>query len=473
MVIILLVAIAVPITLGLIKQNQDNRQQAAAPGYRAGTAGEIATCKANCPASGWSRTGCLTACEGLEVPDSSGGGDSCTPCTSGQTTSICTRSNGTQYSQSCPTAGNTSQTCGAGGYTNNSHTKRSQGVTGYTHVTCGNGSVCDGGPNAHGAYWCVTEDSSKVGIGDACERDADCSNNRCGANGKCVECQSDGQCKGYEHCTYFNETPNFTCKLDPGACDSNADCSNGQICSASNLCVAAPTATRTPTRTPTPSTTVATSTPTTVAATATRTPTRTLTPSGATATRTPTPSGQQGNMNLNFAVLLPGIGNGGVASGSAATGNNMTPKRPTRQGQIQIFNTNNEQVKSSAVTFTYQTASASAQTGRYTGTVNVTGVSAGTYYIKISMDNTLFTQIPGVVNLTTGNNTLSALTLVPGDLNQDNNLNMSDHSIFVGCYGEKECPAENKTRSDFNDDGVIDGKDYNILIRSFAIRSGD
>jgi hypothetical protein len=62
---------------------------------------------------------------------------------------------------------------------------------------------------------------------------------------------------------------------------------------------------------------------------------------------------------------------------------------------------------------------------------------------------------------------------VPGDINQDNNLNMVDHSIFVGCYGQKPCPQDQKTKSDFNDDGVIDGKDYNILIRSFAIRSGD
>jgi hypothetical protein len=103
----------------------------------------------------------------------------------------------------------------------------------------------------------------------------------------------------------------------------------------------------------------------------------------------------------------------------------------------------------------------------------LTGVTGGIYYVKISMDNTLFTQIPGVVTLQIGNNILSQLTLIPGDLNQDNSLDMSDHSIFVGCYGEKECPAAEKTKSDFNDDGVIDGKDYNILIRSFAIREGD
>lgn len=279
------------------------------------------------------------------------------------------------------------------------------------------------------------DDGGNVGsggkdIGQSCSRDAECKNNRCGVNGKCVECKTDGQCASNEYCTYYNETPNFTCKETQR-----------------------PTATNTPTRTPT-------RTPT-----ATRTPTRTPT-----ATRTPTPTpttgvvaeptttGQQGNMNLALSVTLPGIGTG--------TGSNTSPQRTTREGKIQIFNTNNEQVKNATVSFTFQS-------GVYTGTVNISGVAAGTYYIKVSMDNTLFTQIPGVITLQNGNNTLPALTLVPGDINQDNNLNMSDHSIFVGCYGEKECPAAEKTKSDFNDDGVIDGKDYNILIRSFAIRQGD
>lgn len=186
------------------------------------------------------------------------------------------------------------------------------------------------------------------------------------------------------------------------------------------------------------------------------------------------PGGATGgqNMNLALTVSLPGIGSGQDASTSGTTGNNMNPKRTTRQGQMQIFNMNNEQVKSSAVSFTYSASGSAQQTGVYTSTVNIDGISPGTYYIKLSMDNTLFTQVSGVITLKEGNNTVPRVTLIPGDLNQDNNLNMSDHSIFVGCYGKKECPADEKTRSDFNDDGVIDGKDYNILIRAFAIRAG-
>lgn len=242
-------AVAIPVTLGMVKTEQDNRQEAAQPGYRAGTAAEISACKTGCnnqyEAGSNMRTWCRQSCDGLEVPITNGA-DSCTACTNGETVSVCTKANGDQYEQSCPTTENTSQTCGAGGYTNNSHTKRSQSVSGYTHVSCSNGSVCNGGPNEQGAYWCVTETSSKKSIGVACERDADCSNNRCGANGKCVECKSDGACLAYEHCTYYNETPNFTCKLDPGACKTKDDCASGQVCNSSNLCVAG-TSSSTPT----------------------------------------------------------------------------------------------------------------------------------------------------------------------------------------------------------------------------------
>jgi hypothetical protein len=191
------------------------------------------------------------------------------------------------------------------------------------------------------------------------------------------------------------------------------------------------------------------------------TPTATKTPTG---TRAPSPTGTvtttqpAGSMTLAIRATLPGIG--------SRTGDNTTPRNPSRPAQVQIFNTNNEQVKNATATLTYQN-------GTYSGSTNISGLSAGTYFIKVSMNNTLFTQLPGVTNLVVGNNTLASIELVPGDVNQDNNLNMVDHSIFISCYGQKQCPQDQKTKSDFNDDGVIDGKDYNILIRSFAIRSGD
>jgi hypothetical protein len=154
---------------------------------------------------------------------------------------------------------------------------------------------------------------------------------------------------------------------------------------------------------------------------------------------------------------MPGIG-------GSQSGNNTNPAQTTRAGNVQVFNTNNESVKSGQVTLTYTN-------GIYKGTVEMTNLTEGYYYVKVGMDNTLLSQLPGIIHLVHGVKTLDSIELVPGDLNQDNKLSMEDYSLFVACYGSKTC--NQKRQADFNDDGQVQGIDYNILLRSFAIRSGD
>ncbi len=167
-------------------------------------------------------------------------------------------------------------------------------------------------------------------------------------------------------------------------------------------------------------------------------------------------------INLAVSVEMPGIG--------TRTGDNRNPARTTRTGKVEVYNTQNEKVKEGDINFTFTLASQSAV---YNGTVEMTNMAEGTYYVKVRFDNTVFEQLPGVYNLKKGNNTLPTIALAPGDLNQDNNLDMQDYSVFVSCYGDKNCGDNTKKLADFNDDGKVDGVDYNILIRSFAIRSGD
>ncbi len=209
------------------------------------------------------------------------------------------------------------------------------------------------------------------------------------------------------------------------------------------------TPTRTPTRTPIPTTTVP-------GGGTTLTPSTTI-PGGGTSTLTPStsPTGSQGDMTLAVSATLPGIG--------SAQGNNNSPKNTTRPANIQILNNTNEIVKEASVNLNYAN-------GTYKGTASLSGVAAGSYTIKIKMENTLYTRISGIVNLKLGANTLNSVMLIPGDLNGDNILDMRDHSIFVKCY-QGEC--NEKGLADFDDDGKLSGFDYNILIRSFAIRQGD
>ncbi len=174
-----------------------------------------------------------------------------------------------------------------------------------------------------------------------------------------------------------------------------------------------------------------------------------------TATLTPTPSLSPNNVNLVVNATLPGIG--------TSAGDNQNPLHPTRSGSIAVYDVNNHQLFHNSITFVYNQ-------GMYTGSVP-TNLSPGVYSIKIRLDNTLWRSIPGVQTLKLGDNNLSAVTLVPGDLNNNNILDISDYQVFISCYGDKQCSE--KTLADFDDDGTVDLVDYNILLRSFAVHNGD
>lgn len=170
-----------------------------------------------------------------------------------------------------------------------------------------------------------------------------------------------------------------------------------------------------------------------------------------TPTITPLPAG----VNLTLNVTMPGIGSG--------NGDNSSPEHMSRTGAVAIFNASNQQVGTNSANFAYTN-------GVYTSHVQ-TSLQPGLYYVKVKLDNTLFKLIPGVQNLRSGENNLTTVALVPGDLNGNNILDISDYNVFVGCYGTSICSQKNLV--DFNDDGVIDTIDYNILLRSFATRLGD
>lgn len=219
------------------------------------------------------------------------------------------------------------------------------------------------------------------------------------------------------------------------------------------------------------------------------------------------------NNQLAVAVQLPGIGSN--------TGDNPSPQNPTRDVEVWVYDTNNTVVKDITGKVTFD------GTDTYKGTVDLgNDFQSGYYYVKLRLNNTLKKAVPGVVQInasgqsgsqqtggtTTNNNSdpctslpypknssvytyqcallklkngglggvlaanvtqLPTVTLVPGDIdpNQDNNLDIQDYNMFISCYGSKSC--NDKQQADFNDDGVVDGKDYNILARGFAIRQGD
>ena len=235
-------------------------------------------------------------------------------------------------------------------------------------------------------------------------------------------------------------------------CTSNAQCTGAGGCS---VCVRGrlgrSTCQKAPSPTPTPSATI------------TNTPTPTGTP-----IPTPTVTIGPNDIGARIQVTMPGIG--------TQVGDNRNPLNPNRTGDVQLYNTANQIVATKSATFTVNTQNtASSSAYIYTALVNFgSTLPEGFYYVASDLNNTLITLIPGVLDIKkgpTGVATAPATALIPGDLDRNNILDMRDYTLFVACYGTKPCAQ--KTLADFNDNGTVEPVDYNILLRSFAIRVGD
>lgn len=221
---------------------------------------------------------------------------------------------------------------------------------------------------------------------------------------------------------------------------------------------------RPPTRTPTPS--------------PSRTPTPTPPPSGsptpsptrgATPTTTPFPTNTPvpGNTILSLTLSLQGI-----ESSTATTGANTTPINQQRDVLVQVYNANNQQVGSDLS----GTVSYDALTGLFTGNVDALNLQTSVYSIKVKTDRYLRKLIPGIQTVQSGkSNNLPSTTLTLGDINGDNLIDIQDYNMLSSCFGVKQetpsCLAPDT--ADLDDNGRVDGIDYNYLIRNMSVQAGD
>lgn len=75
-----------------------------------------------------------------------------------------------------------------------------------------------------------------------------------------------------------------------------------------------------------------------------------------------------------------------------------------------------------------------------------------------------FTIGPAAANLNNG----QPLTLLAGDLNEDNTVNSADYSIAKSLLGKKTTDADFNPRADFNGDGVINILDLAYITKNFG-----
>ena len=186
----------------------------------------------------------------------------------------------------------------------------------------------------------------------------------------------------------------------------------------------------------------------------------------------PTTSVTPSNTKANVTLLLHGIGKGGDNANSASTGN-LNPLREQRPVQLFIYDSNNSLLSSPTGTVTYN-----ATTGNFKGTVDIGAeLSTGQYLVKVKSPSYLRGSIPGIITLTKGSaSTLTQVSLVSGDANDDNSLNILDYNLLLDCYADlapaKNCDTAKKTATDFSDDGSVNQFDYNLFLRELSVQSG-
>lgn len=182
----------------------------------------------------------------------------------------------------------------------------------------------------------------------------------------------------------------------------------------------------------------------------------------------PKPTFPPGSTLLNFIVGLHGIGTGGDSANPNSQGN-VHPLRRGRAIVVDIYDAQNQLVINKQGTVLYDDAS-----GKFNGTVNLGGQFAtGLYTVKVKSDQYLRAIVPGIQTITQGQvTTLPVVTLVVGDINGDNAINIIDYNILVGCYSDllpaADCTASNKVLADLNDDGDVNMFDYNLFLRELT-----
>lgn len=118
-----------------------------------------------------------------------------------------------------------------------------------------------------------------------------------------------------------------------------------------------------------------------------------------------------------------------------------------------------------------QNLSFNSETSSFIGNLPMKSLPYGQYSIKVRTKNSLWKIIPSV-NIAPGSNPLPETTLVLGDLDQNNELNLADYNLIRKCYGLKACLK--KDQADLNLDGKVDELDLNIFYDSIlSFRTGD
>lgn len=201
-----------------------------------------------------------------------------------------------------------------------------------------------------------------------------------------------------------------------------------------------------------------------------------------------TPSTTPETTTLNLILLLHGVGAAGDnANPGGASMSNKNPLHPQRNLEVKIIDSTNQIVADATSAVVYN-----GPEGKFVGVVDLgKNFPAGNYTLKVKTDRYLRKLVPGVIqvkNLT--ENKVPDTSLVAGDINDDNYLNVLDYNGYLDCgYGDieplpmedanatyhtAECQAHTPVINvDTDDNGIINSADYNLFVRELSVQNGD
>ncbi len=186
----------------------------------------------------------------------------------------------------------------------------------------------------------------------------------------------------------------------------------------------------------------------------------------------PTPNPLSTNFSLT--VYLHGVGLGGDNVNPHSIGNDK-PLHPNRIVTVLVYDKNRTLITRQGM------ISFASESGNFIGIVDMGNLTGGLYLIKVQTDGFLQRMVSGIQQIIPKKiNNIPAVSLVTGDINNDNQLDLLDYNLLIGCYGGKmntpSClakPSVTSAGADINDDGVVDGGDYNLFLRELSVQSGD
>jgi hypothetical protein len=226
--------------------------------------------------------------------------------------------------------------------------------------------------------------------------------------------------------------------------NGNCESSCGETSDASSLCYDPACAQTTPTLTPTPTPTGSLS--------PTSTPTPTQIPGAP--TRTPTPTPTPTSTQVSNIILV-----------SAINPQDTTLTSDSLSSSLILYSLlTNNQVSGAPATQPFTRTSIPGR--QYSANIGLSNLPQGQYFIIIRKDNMIAKSLFSVSS-SIGTITIPTTTLVFGDINGDNKIDIIDYEAFRNCW--KKPATGTCSSSDFDgSEGNIDQIDYNTWLRGLA-----